>query len=128
GNLDAYVKFQAAEALGDAAKNPSGLAGLGASLAAGLAMGNQMTNAMTPGSAGSSVPPPLPGKSAVSWYVAVDGAQQGPFDDAVLREKIAGGAVNRDTLVWKQGMSEWKPANQVAELISAFAVPPPFPK
>ncbi len=128
GNLDAYVKFQAAEALGDAAKNPSGLAGLGASLAAGLAMGNQMTSAMTPGSAGSSVPPPLPGKSAVSWYVAVDGAQQGPFDDAVLREKIAGGAVNRDTLVWKQGMSEWKPANQVAELISAFAVPPPFPK
>jgi membrane protease subunit (stomatin/prohibitin family) len=45
GNVDQYMKFQAADALRDAAQNPSGGAGLGASLGAGFALGNQMANA-----------------------------------------------------------------------------------
>ncbi|MCC6547263.1 SPFH domain-containing protein [Candidatus Sumerlaeota bacterium] len=129
GNLDAYMKFQAAEALGDAAKNPAGLAGLGASLAAGLAMGNHMTNAMTPGGAGSNVPPPLnKPASAAAWYAAIGGQQAGPFNDDVLREKISAGEVTRETPVWRQGMAGWESADKVAELISFFAAPPPLPK
>lgn len=45
GNVDQYMKFQAADALRDAAQNEGGGAGLGASLGAGFAIGGQMANA-----------------------------------------------------------------------------------
>ena len=45
GSVDQYMKFQAADALRDAAQNEGGGAGLGASLGAGFAVGNQMANA-----------------------------------------------------------------------------------
>jgi membrane protease subunit (stomatin/prohibitin family) len=45
GNVDQYMKFQAADALRDAAQNEGGGAGLGAGLGAGFAMGGQMVNA-----------------------------------------------------------------------------------
>ncbi|HVF47751.1 MAG TPA: SPFH domain-containing protein [Pyrinomonadaceae bacterium] len=44
GNVDQYMKFQAADALRDAAQNEGGGAGLGAGLGAGFAVGNQMGN------------------------------------------------------------------------------------
>ncbi|GAB6989672.1 SPFH domain-containing protein [Paenibacillus pini] len=47
GNLDQYMKFQAAESLRDAANNQSGgLAGAGASIGAGMAMGQMFNQAM----------------------------------------------------------------------------------
>ncbi len=45
GNVDQYMKFQAADALRDAAQNEGGGAGLGAGLGAGFAVGNQMVGA-----------------------------------------------------------------------------------
>ncbi|MDQ2747868.1 MAG: SPFH domain-containing protein [Acidobacteriota bacterium] len=51
GNLDQYMKMQAADALRDAAQNEGGGAGLGAGLGAGFAVGGQMANAF--GNAGS---------------------------------------------------------------------------
>ncbi|HQU81578.1 MAG TPA: SPFH domain-containing protein [Pyrinomonadaceae bacterium] len=45
GNADNYMKFQAADALRDAAQNEGGGAGLGATLGAGFAIGGQMANA-----------------------------------------------------------------------------------
>lgn len=71
GNVDNYMKFQAADALRDAAQNEGGGAGLGAGLGAGFAVGNQMVNAFGgPGgggqqqqsSGGSTVPCPGCGK------------------------------------------------------------------
>jgi membrane protease subunit (stomatin/prohibitin family) len=127
GNLDAYMKFQAAEALGDAANNPGGLAGLGASLGAGFAMANQMSNAMQPGGPGASVPPPLPAQN-VAWFAAVGGKQAGPYDAQAVAQQVRSGAITRETLVWREGMANWTAAGQVAELIPAFAaVPPPLP-
>ena len=49
GNVDQYMKFQAADALRDAAQNEGGGAGLGAGLGAGFAVGNQMANAFSGG-------------------------------------------------------------------------------
>lgn len=57
GNVDQYMKFQAADALRDAAQNEGGGAGLGAGLGAGFAVGNQMVNAFgggQPGGGGGS--------------------------------------------------------------------------
>jgi membrane protease subunit (stomatin/prohibitin family) len=52
GSVDQYMKFQAADALRDAAQNEGGGAGLGASLGAGFAVGNQMANAFGGGQQG----------------------------------------------------------------------------
>ena len=52
GNVDQYMKFQAADALRDAAQNEGGGAGLGAGLGAGFAVGGQMANAFGAGPQG----------------------------------------------------------------------------
>ncbi|HXM34200.1 MAG TPA: SPFH domain-containing protein [Pyrinomonadaceae bacterium] len=46
GDVGRYTQFQAADAMRDAAQNPSGGAGLGAGLGAGFAVGNAMVGAM----------------------------------------------------------------------------------
>jgi membrane protease subunit (stomatin/prohibitin family) len=123
GNLDQYTKYQAATAIPEAAKNPGGLGGIGASLAAGMAIGNQMTGAMQ----SANAPPPLP--AAVSFYLGIGGQQVGPFDMTALTAKLHDGSLNKDTLVWKQGMPEWARAERVTELQSLFAAaPPPLPR
>jgi len=47
GDVNRYAQFQAADAMRDAAQNPSGGAGLGAGLGAGFAVGNMMAGSMT---------------------------------------------------------------------------------
>jgi hypothetical protein len=123
GNLDQYTRFQAANAIGDAARNEGGIAGVGASLAVGAVLANQMTGAL-PGS--PATPPPLP--STGGYYVGVDGAQTGPFDLATLATKVKDGSLTRTALIWKPGMGEWSAAEKVADLAPLFAaVPPPLP-
>jgi membrane protease subunit (stomatin/prohibitin family) len=127
GNLDQFTKFQTGQAIGDAANNPGGIAGVGAGLGAGVAIGSQMADAMRGTQSPSAAPPPLPGGSA-QFYVGVNGAQVGPFDVGTLATKIRAGEVSRQTLVWKAGMPGWTAAEGVAELQSLFAhVPPPLP-
>jgi len=46
GDVSKYAKFQAADAMRDAAQNEGGGAGLGAGLGVGFAVGNQMVNAL----------------------------------------------------------------------------------
>ncbi len=47
GDVGRYAQFQAADAMRDAAQNPSGGAGLGAGLGAGFAVGNAMAGALS---------------------------------------------------------------------------------
>src|SRR5438067_12544608 len=77
GNLNAYTQFQAANAIGDAAKNPSGVAASGVGLGMGVGMGQQISEAMR-GNQPPSQPPPLPQSAA--YFVAVNGQQSGPFE------------------------------------------------
>jgi membrane protease subunit (stomatin/prohibitin family) len=131
GNLDQYTKYQTAQAIPEAAKNPGGLGGVGASIAVGMQMGNQMAGAMgaNPGAASTATaPPPLPG-AAASIFVGANGSSTGPFDMATLAAKIHDGSLTRTTLVWKPGMAEWVPAEKMGELQGLFAAtPPPLPK
>jgi membrane protease subunit (stomatin/prohibitin family) len=132
GNLNAYTQFQTANAITEAASNPggAGLAGAGASLAMGVGMANAVGQGMQQGlgaAAAAGGPPPLPKSQA--FYVEINGAQAGPFENADLSEKIAAGHLTRNSLVWKQGMAQWTPAGTVAELANLFnSAPPPLPK
>lgn len=55
GNMQQYAQYQTASSIPDAAKNPSGLAGLGAGIAAGVGFGGMMGQAMQ-GMAGGAAP------------------------------------------------------------------------
>jgi membrane protease subunit (stomatin/prohibitin family) len=131
GDLDAYTKFQTANAIEDAANN-TGEAGSALGIGLGMAAGQRAVQSMTtpsaaapPASAPPAAPPPLP---AAEWFVGVNGQQQGPFDLDALSAQARSGSLTRDTLVWKNGMSGWTAAGQVPELSGAFAsVPPPLP-
>ena len=133
GNLDNYLKFQSANAMEAAAKNQGGDAAAGIGMGMGFAMVNQLGNMVAnPQDPAQSVPlpPPIPGKDAVcSYFVGKNGQQTGPFDKNSIQSHIISGAITRDTLVWKEGMPEWKPAEAFAELERLFAAtPPPLPK
>jgi len=120
GNLGDYARLQAANAIPDAVQNPGGVAGLGAQVAVGVAMGNQMAGAMNPT---TGTPPTLP---AVTFFVALNGQQSGPYDLPTLQRLMASGQLTRATLVWRQGMAGWAAAETVAELAALF--PPPLPQ
>ena len=56
GDLAKYTQFQAAEAIGSAAKNEGGVAGAGAGIGAGVAIGQAMANAFSQNAAGGANP------------------------------------------------------------------------
>lgn len=128
GNLNAYTQMQTADAIRDMSNNPGAGANM-MGMVAGMGMGQVMGGTMQ-GNAQQAqqngAPPPMP--QAAQWFAALDGQQAGPFDDAGIKDKIAGGGITKDTLVWKQGMANWSAAGSVAELAGFFgAAPPPMP-
>jgi membrane protease subunit (stomatin/prohibitin family) len=128
GDLRAYTQYETASAIHDAANNPGGAAGAGIGLGAGISMGAQMMNSMggAANTGGGAVPPPIPG--AAFYHVAQGQAQTGPFDMAALQQQVSAGTVNRNTLVWKNGMAAWVKAGELPDLAPLFSnVPPPLP-
>jgi membrane protease subunit (stomatin/prohibitin family) len=119
GDLNAYTKYQSAEAIRDAAKNP-GTAGT----FVGVGMGQMFAGQMAQQAQGG--PPPVP-VAAAPFFIAVDGKQTGPFEVALLKHKAASGELSPQTLVWRQGMGAWVAAKDVPELAPLFVVPPPLP-
>ncbi len=136
GNLGAYSQFQAANAMEQAAQNPNGggIMGAGMGMGMGMGMGNQMAgmynqnqfNPQTGMQNQQNTPPPPPPVS--QYFIAVNGAQQGPYDDNTFRGMIQSGVVKKETVIWKNGMAGWLPAGQVPELAAFFnTMPPPMP-
>ncbi len=62
----------------------------------------------------------------MNWYYSLNGAQQGPIDEAELRKLVAQGIVNAATLVWHEGMPTWQPLSVAAPGMCPSAPPPPF--
>jgi predicted Zn finger-like uncharacterized protein len=60
---------------------------------------------------------------ASPWFVMVRSKQEGPLDEAGLRELIASGAVNGRSFFWQQGMADWKRGLDIPELAGLFAPP-----
>ncbi len=50
------------------------------------------------------------------WYVAVNGVPVGPIRVAEVRRKAALGAVTEDSLVWQEGLDEWRPLKTFPDL------------
>ena len=123
GNLNNYAQYQAANALRDAAQNQGGAAGNLMGMMLGGQMGGALGNVMV--QQPSAQPPPL--QQEVQYFVAVNGAQAGPFPFLALQAKVAAGEISPATLVWKAGLQAWIPASQAPELAALFPqVPPPI--
>jgi citrate lyase gamma subunit len=130
GNMQQFAQYQGAQALRDAAQNP-GMAGAMMGVGVGGMLNQSMGNLFgasntAPAATAGAVPPPLPG--ATPYFVAVNGAQAGPFERTVLQTQVASGTLTRDSLVWRQGMAAWAKVSDQADLQDLFAaMPPPLP-
>jgi membrane protease subunit (stomatin/prohibitin family) len=127
GNLNQYTQFQAATAMEKAAEN-DGMAGGGMGMGMGFAMANQMGQATSASNnaPAAAAPPPLP--QAKQYYVAINGQSQGPMPISQLGQLIDSGSVDKQSLVWTEGMSDWLAAESVEAINALFSkMPPPLP-
>ncbi len=114
GDLDQYMKFKAARAMGDAANNPAGGASTGVGLGAGIGLGaglaGMMNQAMQPNAAPASAPQPPPQPTlqaapAAGGSAALTRAQvQDAIDSLDLR--FSKGEISEDT--YNRMMAKWE--------------------
>ncbi len=73
--------------------------------------------------------PAVGGKSpsGTEWYCGLDGAQEGPLSLSDLEEGIRTGWITVNHFVWRNGMKDWVPVEDVPELVSLLDVPRPAP-
>ncbi|NNE91251.1 MAG: DUF4328 domain-containing protein [Verrucomicrobiales bacterium] len=58
------------------------------------------------------------------WFYVSNGQQQGPVAEPTLRGWVQAGQIRADSLIWKEGMGDWLPANQVFQDSVQAAVAP----
>ncbi|MDD5309223.1 MAG: GYF domain-containing protein, partial [Deltaproteobacteria bacterium] len=52
------------------------------------------------------------------WHIVVEGGeQQGPYTGGQLKEYVEAGSLDYETLVWREGLADWAPLKQVADLM-----------
>ena len=134
-DLNKLAQMKAAKAMEKAAENNSGTAGAGMGMGMGFAMANQMgqtfgnnqQQATQPVSQpAGATPPPVP--PALNYFVVTNGQQAGPYDMNTLKQMAMQNQFTKETLVWREGMSNWTASGQLPELSSIFgSVPPPIP-
>lgn len=57
----------------------------------------------------------------MSWYYADNNERRGPVEDAAFQELVRAGTVKPDTLVWREGMTNWIPYSQAVPSAGAPA-------
>ena len=137
-NKQAEVLSAAAQNLGQMGQmgNGGGMNPVGMMMGMGVAagMGQQMAGMMggmqqaqqPQQQAPQMAPPPMPG--AVSYMLAVNGQQYGPYNMQQLQQMAQAGQLTAQSLVWCQGMAAWEPAANRQDLTALFApATPPVP-
>lgn len=106
---------------GDSINMAAMIAGMSIGSAVGQNIAGTMNNIMSSPNypiQSSIVPPPIP---TAIYYVAVNGQATGPFDASELAQMVTNGQFTDDSLVWKNGMSQWTKAGTVDDLKALFA-------
>ncbi|MCG8556520.1 MAG: zinc-ribbon domain-containing protein [Proteobacteria bacterium] len=52
------------------------------------------------------------------WHIVIAGEQQGPYTHTQLAELLAAHTIDWDAYVWRDGLDDWVPARDSAELVS----------
>lgn len=137
GNLDAYTKLKAADAIEHAAKN-QGIGGAAAGMGVGFGLGNQIGGQLGRGQAssgqfdpqtgmqGAGPPGPPPSPQNELWHYSGPGGQQ-----ELTLSQLAGRIQadrNGNHMVWKNGFPAWKSWRDVPEIAGQLqSGPPPMP-
>lgn len=75
--------------------------------------------------------PPLPPQDAAAYYATENGVAVGPLTLAQMGQRIQAGTLQRTGLVWRQGVANWMPAQDMPEIAALFTTqpgPPPVPQ
>lgn len=79
----------------------------------------------------TATPAPLPvrsGSPAIPelpvWHVAIAGSPFGPLRRSELLARVTKGEAGPESLVWREGLADWKPLATIAELALALEDPP----
>lgn len=75
----------------------------------------QMMNSVMASQRGNQTTPPI-ASNGVQLYASVNGSQAGPFSEQEFIVLIQKHLVTKDTLVWRNGLSDWLPAMMVPEV------------
>ena len=139
-NQQAAVGIAGAEALGQFGANAGNgdISGGGlnpAAIMAGMALGstigqnlsgsinNMMSGSVQQIGTPGAVPPPI---NVVKYHVVVNDTVTGPYTIQELASMAVSGQLTRNSLVWTQGMPQWKTAASVEDLMHLFV--PDIPK
>jgi membrane protease subunit (stomatin/prohibitin family) len=130
GDLNKYMQFNAAEAMGQPGSAMG--AAMGAGMGAGMGMGmaqNLGPWGSQPAASAPPPPPPPPAPAGKAWHLAADGATSGPYGEGDLAGLVASGRLGRATMVWTPGQDGWKMAaeTELARLLDSVPPPPPKP-
>lgn len=121
GDPERFARFQAANAMRDAAQNP-GMAGSLMGAGVGMGMGQMMGAQMGAPQPPQHAPPPPPPGGALLHY-------SGPSGQAQLNAQQVAQRVAQDRSathqVWAPGWPGWKSWDQVPEVASLLPPPPP---
>ncbi len=133
-----YQQERTFDVMETAAGNEGGATGafIGAGMGVGMGLGvgaqaGQMMGQMN--QSGPPTTPPTPPDNpfassppSVQFHIHLNGQKMGPYPLETLKQGVASGQFNRETMVWREGMAQWAAAGSVPEL-SGFFGPPPFP-
>ena len=124
GNLDDNIKYETGNALGKEGSNSmSDMVGMGA----GLAMGQTMAESLSKTTIDKHTPPPIPDVDSKKYYIALNNEQEGPYDIRTVKRYINENKLQKNTLIWTEGLKDWVEAYAI--LPEEFnATPPPLPK
>jgi membrane protease subunit (stomatin/prohibitin family) len=125
-----YPQERSYDVVEGAARNAGsggGIAGAAVNLGVGLAAAKAVAGMMNDVTA--NLPPagfqPATGAPATpTYFLHVNGKQEGPFPLAKMQEKISSGDVSATTPIWRDGLAAWAVASDLPEFRASF--PPPF--
>ena len=60
---------------------------------------------------------------SMSWYYAQNGKQLGPVSESEFQAAVGSGAITAETLVWREGLPEWKKYRDIGAGALAVAGP-----
>lgn len=134
-DMGKLTQFKTAKAIEEAAKNEGGTAGAGMGMGMGFVLAQQMGGMMNPQMSQqanpnlqqAAVPPPMP--TQIMYHYALNHTQMGPVPFEKLKELFANRTINKDSLIWKQGMGNWAALQDIEELKTFLGgnTPPPLP-
>lgn len=119
-----YQMERSFDVLDKAAANGAGIMGSSLQIGAGLAVGTQVGNIVSGHlNVNPTTIPPIP---VVSYYLVINGTQQGPYNIEQVKQLIATNMVTAETFVWKEGMENWSALSSLSEFYVCFRQAPPL--